>query len=133
MNSVRQEDGLGCAVASTAFVLGISYQEAVQLFIDGERRVKEKANFYCPEIVKILNGKGLNYSWKKLNKDNMHVINKDFSMVFIKRSKTYPYGHFIVSYKGKWMDPWINLPDIDIKSGFRDKLPGKPTYAIFCN
>jgi len=133
MNPVKQEDGLGCAVASTAFVLNISYKEALSLFIDGERRVKEEANFYCPELVKILRGKGLNYSWKKLNKDNMHIINKDFSIVFIKRSKLHPYGHFLVNYKGKWMDPWINLPNKDIKAGFREDLPGEPTYAVFCN
>ena len=51
---VVQEDGLGCAVASTAFVLNIPYQEAITLFEDGQRRAKGIPNFYCPEIVKIL-------------------------------------------------------------------------------
>lgn len=68
MKPVKQEDGLGCAVACVAFVLKIPYSEALVLFKDGKRRVKEEANFYCPEIVKILNAKGLNYSWKKLKK-----------------------------------------------------------------
>ena len=131
MKPVRQEDGLGCAVACVAFVLKIPYSEALTLFEDGKRRVREEANFYCPEIVKILNGKELNYSWKKLNKENAGVINKDLSIVFIKTSGKYPFGHFLCRYKDKWMDPWINLPDKNIKAGFREALPGKPTYAIY--
>jgi hypothetical protein len=131
MNPVKQEDGLGCAVACIAFVLNIPYSEALKLFEDGERRVKEEANFYCPEIVKILNEKGLNYSWKKLNKENIKVVSNNLSIVFIKRSEKYPFGHFLTSYQGKWMDPWINLPNSDIDAGFRDQLPGEPTYAIY--
>lgn len=131
MNPVKQEDGLGCAVASVAFVLGVPYSEALKLFVDGKRRVKEEANFYCPELVRILNSKGLNYSWKKLKNENMEVINNDLSIVFIKRSYKYPYGHFLCRYKDKWMDPWINLPDEKIETGFRDNLPGEPTYAVF--
>ena len=128
---IRQEDGLGCAVASTAFVLDISYQEALKLFEDGERRVREEANFYCPEIANILNDRKLNYSWKKLDGSNNNVINKDFSIVFIKSSSKYPFGHFLVRYHGKWMDPWINFPDNQIIAGFRNELPGEPTYSVF--
>lgn len=133
MKPVKQEDGLGCAVACVGFILSIPYSEALKLFKDGKRRVRKEANFYCPELVKILRGKGLNYSWKKLNEDNMHVINKDYSIVYIKKSKNYPFGHFLSRYEDKWMDPWINLPDKNIKAGFRDELPGTPTYAAFCN
>ncbi len=128
---VRQEDGLGCAVASTAFVLGIPYQEALKLFKDDERRVKEEANFYCPELVSILNSQGLQYSWKKLEESDTQIINKDFTIIFIDTSPQYPFGHFLARYKNKWMDPWINLPDSKIAAGFREELPGKPTYAVF--
>ena len=131
MKAVKQEDRLGCAVACAAFVLSIPYSESLKLFKDGQRRVKEEANFYCHEIVKILKGKGLNYSWVKLNKENAEVINQDFSIVFIKTSSKYPFGHFLVRYQDKWMDPWINLPDGKINAGFRDKLPGDPTYAVY--
>ena len=48
---VAQEDGLGCAVASTAFVINIPYQETLALFIDGKRRVQGIPNFYFPEIL----------------------------------------------------------------------------------
>lgn len=131
MKPVKQEDGLGCAVACVAFVLSIPYSEALKLFEDGKRRVKEEPNFYCPEIVKILIGKKLNYSWKKLNKENAKLVNKNLSIVFIKTSGKYPFGHFLTRYKDKWMDPWINLPASEINAGFRSVLPGKPTYVVY--
>jgi len=34
MEPIRQEDGLGCAVACVAFVLKIPYQQALTLFFD---------------------------------------------------------------------------------------------------
>lgn len=133
MEPVKQEDGLGCAVACVAFVLKMPYSDALKLFSDGKRRVKEEANFYCPEIVNILNKKGLSYSWRKLQKRNLEVIKKNLSIVFIKTSYKYLYGHFLCRYKDKWMDPWINLPEKVIEAGFRDILPGEPTYAIIIN
>jgi hypothetical protein len=63
----------------------------------------------------------------------MEIINHDLSIVFIKTSAKYLFGHFLARYKDKWMDPWINLPNTDITAGFRDQLPGKPTYAVYSN
>lgn len=131
MKPVKQEDGLGCAVACVAFILKIPYSETLKLFIDGKRRVKEEANFYCPEIVRILNNSGLKYKWRKLQKAPRKEINNNFSIVFVKRSLKFPYGHFLCRYDGQWMDPWINLPNKNIKAGFRDVLPGEATYIIY--
>lgn len=131
MKPVKQEDGLGCAVACVAFILGITYQKGLLLFEDGGIRVTDKANFYCPEIVKILNSKEKNYKWKRLKSISVDLIYLNYSIVFIKRSLKYTYGHFLVRYNKAWMDPWINLPDKNIKAGFRDRLPGKPTYVIY--
>lgn len=131
MEPVKQEDDLGCAVACVAFVLDIIYRDATELFKDGKTRVKSKANFYCPEIVKILSCKGFHYKWKKLKSGTEVEIYQDNSIVFIKRSSKYPYGHFLVRHAEEWMDPWINLPDENIKAGFRKNLPGIPTYAIY--
>lgn len=131
MKAIKQEDGLGCAVACVAFVLSIPYSEALTLFADGKRRVKEEANFYCPELVKILHNAGHNYSWKKLSKNNLELIKRDYSIIFIKKSKNHPYGHFLARYNEKWMDPWINLPERNIDAGFRNKLPGEPTYIVY--
>lgn len=127
MIPVRQEDGLGCAVACVAFVLQIPYAKALDLFTDGKRRVREEANFYCPELVKILNDNGLNYKWKKIQNEQDFM---DLSIVFFETSPTLPYGHFLVKFDSKWMDPWINLPENPSKAGFRDSLPGKATYII---
>ncbi len=131
MKAVRQEDNLGCAVACVAFVLGIKYKDALKLFEDGESRVKEKANFYCREIVSVLDEFGLKYEYKFLKPRHKNKIYKTKTIVFIQKSKKYRYGHFICRYKNSWMDPWINLPKRSIKAGFRKRLPGKPTYAIF--
>lgn len=131
MNPVRQEDGLGCAVACVAFVLGVSYQDALMLFKDGKTRVRNKANFYCPEIVAILKSHGKDYDWKKLKDVSDGEVFCDHSIVFVKRSKKYPYGHFLVRHKNEWMDPWINLPDKEIRAGFRSELPSEPTYVVY--
>lgn len=131
MKPVAQEDGLGCAVACVAFILNIPYSKAVDLFIDGRRRVKGEANFYCPEIVKILNSKGLSYKWKKLPESIKEEEIEDRSIVFVERSKKLPFGHFLSKYNNQWMDPWINLPNNPIKGEFRDSLPGNPTYVIY--
>ncbi len=130
MKPIRQEDGLGCAVASTAFILQISYQQALKLFKDGARRVKEQANFYCPEITSILSSSGLNYSWKKLPDRIEETDIPNLSIVFVKSSKKLPFGHFLPKYNNKWMDPLVN-PDKNAKAEFREKLPGKPTYLIY--
>jgi hypothetical protein len=131
MKPVAQEDDLGCAVACVAFILQITYSEALELFEDGERRVKSKANFYCPEIVTILNSNGLHYSWNKLEKTATESEITNLSIVFVKKSKKLPYGHFLCKYQNQWMDPWINLPDIPIKGGFKNSTSGIPTYIIF--
>ena len=131
MEAVKQEDGLGCAVACVAFLLNIPYSEAVTLFADGKRRVREEANFYCPEITQILNDAGFKYGWKKLSEKPEDIIYNNYSIVFIERSPKYPYGHFLCRYDGKWMDPYINLPNNNIEAGFRKELPGKPTYTVY--
>lgn len=131
MKPIKQEDGLGCVVACVAFILKITYQETLTLFRDGKRRVKEEANFYCPELVSILNNSGLKYRYGKLRKDNESKIYQENSIVFIERGKKYPYGHFLCRHNNSWMDPWSNLPDKNIKAGFRKRLPGKPIYVIF--
>ncbi len=129
---VAQEDPLGCAVACVAFRLGMSYRDALKLFNDGEDRVKKKADFYCREIVQILNSQGLSYGYRYIKKRCRRSIYKPGSIVFIKRSKKYPVGHYLCRANNGWMDPWINIPFGDRKAGFRKRLPGIPTYLTFC-
>jgi hypothetical protein len=131
MKPIRQDDEFGCAIACIAFLLKIKYQYGLSLFRSGDKRAKEVANFYCPELVNILNNSGLKYKYEKLSKNNRNKIYKHKSMVFIQKNKKYPYGHFLTRYNKSWMDPWINLPCKSIKAGFRKRLPGKPTYIVF--
>ncbi len=127
---VAQEDPLGCAVACIAFVLNISYKNALRLFQDGENRVKSSPDFYCKEIVQVLNKSGLDYSYRYISTKLRHRIYKQGSIVFIRRSRRYPVGHYLYRVKSAWMDPWINIPSTDRKAGFRKRLPGNPIYAI---
>lgn len=130
MKLVKQEDRFGCAVACVAFVMNIKYKNARKLFKNGEKRAKN-SGFYCREIIVILRNAGLNYRYKYIKPEIRRQIYKLNTIAFIKRSKKYCYGHYLVKRENKWMDPWINLPDKNIKAGFRKRLPGKAIYAIF--
>lgn len=87
MRYVKQEDGLGCGIACIAFVLKIKYKDAQGLFVDGKRRSKEEANFYCKEIVSILERRGLSYEYKYIKRRLKHKIYQRNIIVFIERSK----------------------------------------------
>jgi hypothetical protein len=127
---VIQEDPLGCAVACTAFALSISYKSALRLFKDGEKRVKNYPDFYCKEIVQILRQSDPSYIHRYISKKLRQKIYKPGTIVFLRRSKRYPVGHYLCRDKKGWMDPWINTPLDNRKAGFRKRLPGKPIYVI---
>ncbi|MCL5970876.1 MAG: hypothetical protein M1450_05270 [Patescibacteria group bacterium] len=130
MKPVKQDDDFGCAVACVAFVLNTRYSNAIKFFRNGKKRAERIPNFYCRELVEILNNAGLNYQYKRFKPKIRRKIHKEKSIVFIRRSKKYRYGHYLVRFNNLWMDPWINLPDRKIKAGFRKRLPGKAIYAI---
>jgi len=131
MNTITQEGPSGCGVACTAQVLGVSYKKTLRLFKDGENK-HTFSGFYCKEIVKVLTRRGYESWFEYIKKSKLKSIYKDSTIVFIKRSKKYPQGHYLVRVGKYWMDPWFNMPDITpAKSGFRKRLPGKPIYAIF--
>lgn len=131
---VVQEDGFGCGVACTAYILGLSYPQALKLFKNGEQRAKSNTDFYCREIVEILRKRGLNYNHRYVNRKIAKEIYSKGTIVFIKRTKRYPFGHYLCRSENCWMDPWINSPiNKDItkaRVGFRKRLPSKPIYAI---
>lgn len=128
---VKQRDNFGCAVACVAFILRIEYGIARDLFVDGKRRSKEEANFYCKEIVGILANAGLSYQYRYLKKRLKRKMYNLNTIIYIKKSKRYPYGHYLCRYKDMWMDPWINFPSRKITAGFRKRLPEKPIYVIY--
>lgn len=133
MKLVKQENPFGCGIACIAAVLNINYEKALKLFKNGKKRASETPNFYCKEMVIVLKNSGLNYQYKYLKKRLRQKLYQPNTIVFIKRSKKYPYGHYLIRVDHQWMDPWINLPNKNIKAGFRKRLPGKPIYFISSN
>lgn len=133
MKAVEQEGPFGCGVACTASILDIDYQEALNLFQDGRRKHIE-TGFYCGEIVDVLVKAGLNYKYKHFEECDLERINTPGTIIFLRKSDTYPHGHYLcrVSHANRWADSWINFPDEDRKSGFRELLPGEPEYIIYC-
>ena len=130
-NPIPQEEPMGCGVASVASLLGISYGESLKLF---NRKYANVPNFYCKEIIKILERKELNYKYNKVTKKTKQHINKIGSIIFIKRSERYLFGHFLLKTQDGFMDSWINLPKMNpVKAGFRKKLPGIPQWVIYKN
>ncbi len=125
-----QEHASGCGVAVTAQVANITYKKALGLFHDGEFRA-ELRGFYCREIIRSLRKKELNYRFFYLTRRNRRKIYKNKAIVYIKKSRKYPQGHYISRSNNLWIDPWINYPSIiNTKSGTRRRLPGKPIYVI---
>lgn len=129
---VVQKDEYGCSVACMAFLLDKNYDELLNLIPDGKNKVIENG-LICKEITDVLNNFG-SFEYKYIKPNLKDEILKGETIVFIKRSKEYPSGHFLIRYKNEWMDPWINLlrnKDIKkAKTGFRKELPGTPIYLI---
>lgn len=125
---VKQEHLSGCAVACVAYLLNITYKQALSLFEDGEEKAKLRG-FYCPEVVEVLRENSIDCKNHYVKKRVLESFEKN-SIIYLKKSPQYPAGHYLI-YDGKsWMDPWINFPDLPIKAGFRNKLPGLPHYMI---
>ena len=128
---VTQKHNFGCGPACVAFVCKKSYDKVVDLL--GEEKIVNKGS-YCKNLVEVLRQFGFSYEYIYLKPRFRNRIYIDKVIVFIKRSKKYPVGHFFVRYHGTWMDPWINFKNgasvSQSNSGFRSRLPGKPIYAL---
>lgn len=129
---ICQKDNFGCSIACLAFITNKTYEEVVNDL--GKEKAKTKG-FYCKEIVNYLKKLRYQVEFHYLKPKWRKKIYHDKTIVFIKRSKRYPYGHYLVRYKNLWMDPWINFSiDSDIKNAradFRKRLPDRPIYGIF--
>jgi hypothetical protein len=132
MKSITQEDTFGCSLACIAFLLDKNYQEIVKLAGQDQAHTK---GFYCKELVQLLAKLGESYTYKYLKPRFKRKIYLDKVIVFIKRSKKYPSGHYLARLNNLWMDPWINFQQgakvENAKSGFRKRLPGRPIYGLF--
>lgn len=130
---IAQEHGAGCAVACVAFVLGISYKKTLTLFTNGNSRAIVRG-FYGPEIITALAKGGKKYVGKHINGTNKKEIFRESSIVFVRRSKLLPHGHYLCRTNKLWMNSWFNSPSIkNVTARFQKRLPGKPTYVILPN
>jgi len=129
--SVTQEFDYGCGIACFAFALGISYKQATVIL--GEAQSTSN-RFWVKDLVKALNENGLQYERYYVKERIKSQLDKESTIVLIRRSKIYPAGHYLIRHQGAWMDPWINLPEdrniLNAKSGFRKQLPGEAMYAL---
>jgi hypothetical protein len=129
--SITQEFDYGCGIACFAFATNMTYKQAVH-YLGSEQANSNR--FWVKDIVVALNGYGKTYKSYHVKPCVRQMIYKEWAIVLIHRSKHYPVGHYLIRYNSKWMDPWINLPfnkDIShAKSGFRQRLPGSPMFAI---
>jgi hypothetical protein len=126
-----QEEADGCGISCVASILNISYKKALRLF---GKKPKHRQGYYCKEIINALKKKRKNYSYKKANKTTKRYLKVPGTIVFIKPSKKYPIGHYLLKTNKGWMNPWVNYPSMNpAKSGFEKKLPNSAQWIIFKN
>lgn len=133
LNHIVQKDPYGCGIACVAFILNKEYFETLNLTKDGSFKAKN-SGFSCKDLVMILRKEQKEYRYKYISTKLKKKIYNNYTIVFIKRSKRYPSGHYLCRYNKQWMDPWLNFQvNLNInkaKSGFRKRLPSKPIYMI---
>lgn len=127
MKLIVQENEMGCGVACVAALLDISYKKADKLF---PKSIQGKPKYFCRILVKVLERAGLKYEYKYIKPRLKKKTYISGTVVFIKRSNKYPFGHYLLRVNHRWMDSWINFPSKNRKAGLRRRLPGKPIYAI---
>lgn len=128
---ITQEDEMGCGAACVAFIANITYIQAVNVLGQAKART---VGFHLKELVDGLGHFRLSYKFKLMKPKVEPSIYQEGVIVFIKRSHKYPYGHYLIRHNSLWADPWVNLViDKNIanaKSGYRQRLPGKPQWVI---
>ncbi len=130
---ITQEDSYGCGIACVAFICGVSYKAAKHNYFEGKKAGTR--GYLCKDLVYALSITKKKYKYSYIKRRTSF---KENTIVFIKRSKRYPIGHYLVRVKNSWMDPWLNFdatkPEIKkAKSGFRKKLPDRAIYKISPN
>ncbi len=130
MKPVAQEDLMGCGIACVAYALNKPYAKAKKFFSN-----PKKASFrghYCREIVSALGRANLAYDYLKITERNKRILTKPGVIVFVRRGKKHPDGHYLIRTARGWMNSWINFPSIrPLKAGFQKRLPGKPQWVVY--
>ncbi len=125
---ITQEDPMGCSIACVASLLGMSYKRAKKLF-NQEHTIKR--GYYLKEITDYLNEIKLNYEYSKSTDSKRKYLKIPGSIVFIRRSKKYPHGHYLLKTRRGWMNSWVNFPESKRKAGFNKRIPGEAQGIIY--
>ena len=129
-NPVRQKHQLGCGVACVAFLNGEKYDAVANRM--GVTAANQKG-FRLRELTKYLRVSNSKYLPHHPTTVEDRIL-REGTIVFIDRSNTYPYGHYLVRTADGWMDPWINYHEgaqVQLsKAGIRKRLPGRVKWAI---
>jgi hypothetical protein len=135
---IAQIDEMGCGVACVANKLGISYEQATELFLyPGHAKT---IGYKCKYIVDALRNAGQDVRLRHIKDHDRNSIAKGKipiptgGIVFLERSKLYPFQHYLLKADKGWVDPWINMHDdpnvAHARAGLRKYLPGRPYYVI---
>ena len=125
---ISQEHIMGCSVACVASLLGISYKKSLKLF---NKKYVFTRGYYLKDIVLALKKKRIIYNYSKVNDKNKKHLKIPGTIVFIKRSKKYSAGHYLLKTNKGWMNSWINYPEINSKAGFNKKLLGESQWILY--
>ena len=129
MKPITQEAPMGCAIACCASLADLTYKQMRRYFDEGETK-EQTSGFYNKDIVNALSKIGIQAKGHSIKNWGDKKI-KVGTIVFIKRSKNYPEGHFLLKTKKGWMNPWANCPNINpAKADFQKTLPGKIDWVI---
>lgn len=123
---VTQQDLMGCGIACVAFICGIGYKTAKRRYFRGLGDANRRG-YLCRDMVTALSATGRRYIYKYLKRRMRYPPG---TIVFIRRSKRYPVGHYLAKSGKGWMDPWMNFDSVtaDIshaRSGFRQRCLGR--------
>lgn len=127
-----QKHEFGCGAACVACVTHSSYCDVVRDL--GLQRARTHG-FYCRELVESLHRRGYQYEYRHIKPALRRIVYEPGVIVFVRRSRRYPAGHYVVRTSRGWADPWINMPRnrriSAAEAGVRLRLPGLPQYALF--
>ena len=128
MKLIAQEASVGCAIACAASLTSLSYKQMRSYFDNAKR--ESTTGFYNRDIIKALSKSKITARASSIKRFGKRSI-KIGTVVFIKPSKKYLAGHYLLKTKNGWMNPWINYPNINpAKAGYQKKLLGKVAWVI---
>jgi hypothetical protein len=107
-----------------------TYRKAHSLFERPEAH--ETKGYWCRDLVAALAECGISYKHRYFRPRHRKFLKIPDVIVFTKRSRKYPAGHYLVRTKsGLWMNPWANFPEAKPRiAELQKRLPGTVSYIL---